>query len=57
MESLSIERNECTLWKFNCQLVAVNTELSSSEKNIYKYICMYIHTYIYVYMFKFGSIA
>lgn len=52
-----IERSECTLRKSHCQLVAVSTDLSSSEKNIYKYICMYIYTYIYVYMFKLGSIA
>lgn len=42
MEGLSIERNECTLRKFNCQLVAVGIDLRSSENNIYNiYLCIY----------------
>lgn len=51
MEGLSIERNECTLRKFNCQLVAVGIDLRSSENNIYNiYLCIYTHILIYTYL-------
>lgn len=50
MEGLSIEKNKYTLRKFNCQLVAVSTDLRSSENNIYIYVYIYTHILIYTYL-------